>query len=61
MAKKWKKVNTSGEFSNIKNNPVKQNVHFNQSYTTRYIKLESIEGAYNEEWVSVAEIGVITK
>ncbi len=59
--KKWKKVNTSGEFSNIKNNPVKQSVHFNQSYKARFIKLESIEGAYNEAWVSVAEIGVITK
>lgn len=57
----WKQVQTKGEFSNIKNNPVKQDIHFNQSYPARFIKLESKAGAFNEAWVSVGELGVITK
>lgn len=57
----WEKVKTSGEFSNIKNNPVMQDVHFGKSYRARYIKLESRAGVYNEAWVSVGEVGIITK
>ncbi len=57
----WQEVKTSGEFSNIKNNPVKQDIHFNKNYQARFIKLESKEGAFNEPWVSLAELGVITK
>ncbi len=57
----WQAVKTSGEFSNIKNNPVRQDVRFATSYPARYIKLESTEGVFNEAWVSVGEMGIITK
>ncbi|MCU4174236.1 alpha-L-fucosidase [Carboxylicivirga sp. N1Y90] len=59
--KDWKKVKTKGEFSNIKNNPVKQEIRFQRSYSARYFKFESKEGIYNEDWIAVGELGVITK
>ncbi|WP_439183346.1 alpha-L-fucosidase [Carboxylicivirga taeanensis] len=59
--KNWTPVIAKGEFSNIKNNPVKQDVRFNSSHPARFIKLQSTAGAYNEAWVSVGELGVITK
>jgi len=59
--KNWKLVSTKDEFSNIKNNPVKQTVRFNKSYKTRYFKFVSKEAINDEDWVSVGEIGVLTR
>lgn len=59
--KKWKQVETSGEFSNIRNNPVKQTMIFEKSETARYFKFVSKEAIDNEDWISVGELGVITK
>lgn len=58
---KWELIKTSGEFSNIKNNPVKQTVIFEKSRSARYFKFISKEAINDEDWVSVGELGVITK
>lgn len=59
--KKWIKVLNNAEFGNIKNNPNYQEVMFDKIYNVRYFKFESLEGIYNEKWVSVGELGVLTK
>ena len=48
-----------GEFSNIAHNPVLQIVEFDDSYYARYFRFVTHQGAYNEEWISVGEIGII--
>jgi alpha-L-fucosidase len=57
--KKWHKVVDHAEFSNIANNPIKQNVEFIKLYKARYFKFVSHEGAFAEDWISVGEIGVM--
>ncbi len=57
----WKLVPIKGEFSNIKNNPVKQFVRFEKPQNARYFKFVSKEAINGEDWVSVGEIGVLTK
>ena len=58
----WEKVIDKGTFSNIRNNPVKQEVRFDQKHKARYIKLVS-HATVNEgeSWSSVAELGVLTR
>ncbi|PRZ01642.1 alpha-L-fucosidase [Marinilabilia salmonicolor] len=57
--KKWTKIKDNAEFSNIANNPIRQEVTFNKTCKARFFKLVSHEGAYNEAWISVGEIGVM--
>ncbi len=57
----WIKVPVKGEFSNIKNNPIKQEVMFGRTYPARYFKFVTLSDINNEKWASVAEIGVITE
>ncbi len=59
--KNWKPTSTKGEFSNIKNNPVKQSIRFKKSYSAKYIKFVSKESINGEDWVSVGELGILTK
>ncbi|MFW6267520.1 MAG: alpha-L-fucosidase [Marinilabiliaceae bacterium] len=54
----WTKVIDHGEFGNIANNPIRQDVDFDETYKTRYFKFVSHEGAFDEAWISVGEIGV---
>jgi len=56
---KWEQVVDHGEFSNIAHNPVLQIVEFDESHYARYFKFVTHQGAYNEEWISVGEIGII--
>lgn len=39
----WQEVPTTGEFSNIVNNPIEQNIHFGKPVNARYIKLVAKE------------------
>ncbi|MEB2775355.1 alpha-L-fucosidase [Algoriphagus sp. D3-2-R+10] len=55
----WRLVN-QGEFSNIKNNPLKQVKSF-KSEKARYIKLEALRNTNNNNTVGYAEIDVITQ
>ncbi|WP_016778399.1 alpha-L-fucosidase [Anaerophaga thermohalophila] len=57
--KKWKKIIDHGEFSNIANNPIRQTVAFQDTLKARYFKMVSHEGAYQEDWISAGEIGII--
>jgi alpha-L-fucosidase len=59
--KSWKQIPGKGEFSNMKNNPVKQSVRFDKAYPARFIKFESREGIYQEAWIAMGELGVITR
>ena len=57
--KKWKEV-TQGEFSNIKNNPIKQVIRF-KAQKGRYIKLEALSTVDDTEDMKIAEMGVMTE
>lgn len=57
--KTWKKVAT-GEFANIKNNPIQQTIEFNSS-KARYIKLKGVKMIDDNKELSIGEIGIITK
>lgn len=60
--KNWEEQRSMSAFSNIKNNPVKQEVHFPNPVTARYLKLEALESADMESTqYTVADIGVITR
>lgn len=59
--KNWERTDASGEFSNIKNNPVKQIIRFKKTYKARYFKFVSLEEVDGKAWTSAAEIGVISK
>lgn len=55
----WVLCQTSGEFSNIKHNPIPYYVHFGRSYRARYFKLEPIQEIDGKEYTSIGEIGVL--
>jgi alpha-L-fucosidase len=57
--KSWGKPISSGEFSNIKNNPVLQTKKFTR-IKARYIKLKALAEIHNKNFASIAEIGVLT-
>lgn len=54
----WQKVNV-GEFSNIKNNPITQVMHFAPT-SARYIKLTTLDNTQHNDVVGYAELDVIT-
>jgi alpha-L-fucosidase len=55
----WKQV-ASGEFSNIKANPVEQTVQLSAPVVARYFKF-SVLHVVDGNTVSVAELGVLSK
>ena len=57
----WKKIISNGEFSNIKNNPVNQEVLFPKTENMRYFKFVALNEVENNAWCSVAEIDLITE
>ncbi len=56
---KWE--TKTGEFGNIKNNPVKQEVFFKRVVKAKYIRFTSLSNVNNDAILSAAEIGVITR
>jgi len=56
----WSEIK-SGEFSNILNNPILQQVTFSQLETARYLKFQGVRTMDTTGRLSVAEIGVLTK
>ena len=56
----WGKPVSSGEFSNIQNNPVWQKKEF-APVKGRYIKLRAVKAVPDQEVLGVAEIGIITE
>ena len=57
----WTKIKSNASFTNIKNNPIKQNVTFDKPTNAKFIKLEPLETTATGANYSVAEIGVITR
>lgn len=56
--KNWRSV-SSGEFGNIKNNPIKQTIEFNP-VQGRYIKLKALRTTDESGAMAIGELGVIT-
>ena len=59
--RKWTSVVTNGVFDNMLNNPVHQNVAFQKAVSARYFKFVSRSGILHEDWISMGEIGVLTR
>ena len=57
----WQKVISYGEFSNIANNPMKQEIRFLEPVKARYISIEALAAADKQDYTSINEIGVLTK
>jgi alpha-L-fucosidase len=57
--KDWGQAVSSGEFSNIKNNPVLQTKRFSEVVTGRFIRLVALSEVNGQVWTSAAEIGVV--
>ncbi|MDU1903602.1 MAG: alpha-L-fucosidase [Dysgonomonas sp.] len=57
----WNKVVANGSFTNIKNNPIKQQVLFNNSANASFIKFEPLQNTNNKADYTIAEIEVVTK
>ena len=59
--KEWSEPSKSDEFSNIKNNPVPQFIHFDEAQTARYFKFEVIEGTEGgTPTINPKQIGILT-
>jgi alpha-L-fucosidase len=59
--KNWKAVITNGVFDNMRNSPVYQEVRFSKPVEAHYFKFQSRAGINNEDWISAAEVGVLTR
>lgn len=58
---KWVPLISNALFDNMVNNPSKREVLFSRPVKARCFKFISHESIYNEKWVSVGELGVITR
>lgn len=58
--KNWKSPVSSGEFSNIKNNPILQTKEFEQ-VSGRYIKFIGRKEIDDRNFITIAELGIITE
>ncbi|MDE6491084.1 MAG: discoidin domain-containing protein, partial [Muribaculaceae bacterium] len=56
----WTVADTPGEFSNIVNNPIAQRVYLPTPVKARYIKFESLAEAGGRDYITVAELSVLT-
>ncbi len=59
--KNWSKIIENASFSNIKNNPINQDVLFDSASEARFIKLEPLQTTIGPPNYTVAEIGVISR
>ena len=57
--KDWGKPVAAGEFGNVLNNPIEQEVQFTTSLKTRYVKLVALSAPNDSAGASIAEFGVI--
>jgi alpha-L-fucosidase len=57
----WATIIDKQLFNNMDNNPSKQVIHFDQMESANFIKFTSHESIFGESWLSVAELGVITR
>ncbi len=57
----WIQVKSNAVFSNIANNPVRQEVLFDSPEQGRYIKIKPQESVGNKDSYTIGEIGIITR
>ncbi|EGJ71605.1 coagulation factor 5/8 type domain protein [Bacteroides coprosuis DSM 18011] len=57
----WTIIYDHEEFSNIKNNPIPQELHFPKEVSARYIKLIPHESSNYKDVCSIAELGLLKK
>ena len=50
-----------GHFDNIRNNPVFQEILFEKTFPARFVRFTSLSSVNDDPYLSVAEIGVITR
>ncbi|PID59302.1 MAG: alpha-1,3/4-fucosidase [Ignavibacteriae bacterium] len=58
--KDWKSIKQAS-FDNIRNNPVKQFIHFENEISATFIKLISLKEINNNDFISASEIGILTQ
>nr|WP_221410110.1 alpha-L-fucosidase [Ornithobacterium rhinotracheale] len=56
----WTSI-TSGEFDNIENNPITQNIVFKNALKMRFLKLKALQTLDGKQRLGAAEVGVIVK
>ncbi len=56
----WTEIPTSGEFSNIVNNPIEQHIHFDTPVNTRMLKIECLQEINGGDFISAVEFSVLT-
>jgi alpha-L-fucosidase len=60
-AESWQET-IKGEFSNIRNNPIPQQVTFNATVNARFIELEAVSGVDGgKPVIEMSQIGILTK
>jgi len=57
----WNKIISNASFTNIKNNPIKQDVRFEKPSSAHFIKIEPLETTISKKDYSVSEITILTK
>ena len=57
--KEWTLQKAEARFNNIKNNPIRQNVRFEEAVRAKFIKLEPLELTGNSDIYSIADLGGI--
>ena len=61
MGYTWKESVAKGQFGNILNNPILQQVPFKIPASGRYIRLEALASCNGKPWAGVAEIDIMTE
>jgi len=57
--KNWTQIRSNVIFNNIRNNPIRQDVRFDEEIDARFIKLEPLELSNDNDKYSVVELGLI--
>jgi alpha-L-fucosidase len=54
-------IAVQSDFANIKNNPVNQEIYFGKTVKARFVRFTSLSNINNDEYLSLAELGIITE
>jgi len=56
----WTKLKNNFIFNNIKNNPIRQDVLFDQPVQAKYIRIEPLESVNSTQYYAVSELGILS-
>ncbi len=57
----WTKLINNFIFNNIKNNPIRQDVLFDQPVQAKYIRIEPLESVNSTRYYAVSELGILSR